>query len=354
MKSYKCVRCGSIFESNHKTAVCSNCHTAVCIVCGTTFELQWPYTQKTCSSKCRGQYRKESGIAKQVATKASTTLKRKYNVKDLAELQHSKLYHKVCKYCNQPFTTNNPRQQYCKQIHYGPCPGCGKPTEIRDFSIGPQACSMACRTLLIGHTCELKYGNKCVLASDYGQARAKQTNLNKLGVEHPAQTREYHIKCAKTRSSVVASDGVSLDSKYELYVYEFARAAKLDIHRQIPFEFIYDGNHILFVDFEIDNLLFECKGGHLIAGTYDNNCVPQHMKFNIYLQHDVILITDSIGIQHICQSDDSVLQSFTCIDITLFQQAAVADVESIWKRMKLALNNNIKIIDASVINNLLK
>lgn len=44
-----------------------------CVVCGKEFELQWPYTQKTCSSACRGKYRKLSGISSQVYEKSKST-----------------------------------------------------------------------------------------------------------------------------------------------------------------------------------------------------------------------------------------------------------------------------------------
>ena len=60
-----CVRCGAQFEAKRKTAVCANCHTAVCVICGKEFQLQTPWTQKTCSSKCRAEYVKQSGIAKE-------------------------------------------------------------------------------------------------------------------------------------------------------------------------------------------------------------------------------------------------------------------------------------------------
>ena len=44
-----------------------------CEVCGKEFALHWPYTQHTCSPKCRGIYRKQAGIARSVYSKASQT-----------------------------------------------------------------------------------------------------------------------------------------------------------------------------------------------------------------------------------------------------------------------------------------
>lgn len=71
-----CVRCGVQFEAKRKTAVCANCHTAVCVICGKEFQLQTPWTQKTCSSKCRAEYVKQSGIAKERAKRRVLQLRR--------------------------------------------------------------------------------------------------------------------------------------------------------------------------------------------------------------------------------------------------------------------------------------
>ena len=95
---YSCIRCGQQFEAKHKTAVCEKCHTAVCVVCGKEFELQYPWTQVTCSSKCRGIYRRQSGIAKKAAEKSKNTFIEKYNVNNPSQLQK---FHKVCKYCGK-------------------------------------------------------------------------------------------------------------------------------------------------------------------------------------------------------------------------------------------------------------
>ena len=69
----KCVVCGKEFDANHKTMICKDCKTAKCIVCGREFELKHPYTAKTCSAKCRGIYRKQSGIGKEAAKKSVQT-----------------------------------------------------------------------------------------------------------------------------------------------------------------------------------------------------------------------------------------------------------------------------------------
>lgn len=49
-----------------------------CEVCGKIFELQWPYTQHTCSPACRGKYRQQTGISKAVYEKACITNMSRY------------------------------------------------------------------------------------------------------------------------------------------------------------------------------------------------------------------------------------------------------------------------------------
>lgn len=51
-----------------------------CEVCGKQFELHWPYTQHTCSSICRGKYRKQLGISEAAYAKASQTNLSRYGV----------------------------------------------------------------------------------------------------------------------------------------------------------------------------------------------------------------------------------------------------------------------------------
>lgn len=186
MKEYTCVRCGKKFEANRKTAVCADCHTAVCVVCGRTFELQTPWTQMTCSSKCRGEYRKISGIAKEASAKAHNKPAK----------QH--VFHKKCVYCGEEFETTSSRQIYCKNTHYGHCPICNKLVIIKDMSKGPQTCSKECRQKKIEATNLLKYGNAVAVNSEHSKELAKQTCLQKYGVEHYSQTTEYKEKIKAT------------------------------------------------------------------------------------------------------------------------------------------------------------
>lgn len=59
----------------------------ICEVCGKEFQLQWPYNQHTCSSKCRGIYRKQNGISKAVYEKASATNAERYGVNNPGQVE---------------------------------------------------------------------------------------------------------------------------------------------------------------------------------------------------------------------------------------------------------------------------
>lgn len=184
-----CVRCGKQFEAKVKTAVCADCHTAVCVVCGNEFSLKSPWTQLTCSSKCRGIYRKQSGIAKASAMKAKKTVEDKYGVSGFQKIE--KQYHRICKYCGKEFDTTSSRQVYCDDIHYGTCPVCGGPSVVRDFSNPNMTCSEECRVQQIRLTTKDRYGEDCVFKSEEFKEKSKETNLEKYGVEHYSQTKEY-------------------------------------------------------------------------------------------------------------------------------------------------------------------
>ena len=192
---YTCIRCGKEFEAKRKTAVCKDCHIGICVVCGKEFKLQSPWTQKTCSKECRGQYVKDSGISKQRTNKAKQTLKSKYGVSNTQKLQE---FDRVCKYCGKEFITTSPRKIYCDGPHYGKCPVCGKQTLVRDPSQGVKACSQECKQILIERTNIDRYGCKESVNSEHAREVAKTHNLEKYGVDHYSKTDEYKKKFKET------------------------------------------------------------------------------------------------------------------------------------------------------------
>lgn len=214
---YICKICNKEFESNKKTAVCNECHTAVCVVCGNEFELKWPYTAKTCSSKCRGIYRKESGISKAARAKAEETFKERY---DSRGEMRANFQPKICAYCGKEFIPTSPRQKYCIGPHYGKCPICGKQMEIKDMYIGPTACSEECRQEAIRRTSLERYGVDNVFKTDTVKQKIRDTVQDRYGVDHYSKTAEYKHKYAITMQERYGVD-------YPMQSKEIADKAKL-------------------------------------------------------------------------------------------------------------------------------
>ena len=186
---YTCQICGKPFSAARKTAYCADCRTAKCIICGSEFVRTTKNpNQITCSHKCAGIYRKQSGISKQVADKAKSTLSARYGVTNAGTF---KVKSRVCEYCGKEFTPTSNRQKWCTNPHYGACPVCGKSTLIRDMNKGPQCGSMECRRALIEKTSLERYGAKNVLNSEHGKAKTKETIERVYGdKEHFYQLRQ--------------------------------------------------------------------------------------------------------------------------------------------------------------------
>lgn len=203
MGTYTCVCCETKFEAKHKTAICPICKAtpSVCVICGKQFPKTSPYTQKTCSPKCRGIYRKESGLGAEVARKANQSKLDRYGTLDPTEVAAARgtvLNSKICPLCGKEFIPETVRQVYCKDTHYGPCPVCGKIVQIKDYNIGPQACSEECRIARINATCLDKYGNKDAVNSEHARQLAKEHCLERYGVDHYSKTDEYKTRLKQT------------------------------------------------------------------------------------------------------------------------------------------------------------
>lgn len=55
---------------------------------------------------------------------------------------------KKCKECGKLFMPKSARVQYCSDIHYRPCPVCGKKVEAKYLSDPPRCCSKECQQIL--------------------------------------------------------------------------------------------------------------------------------------------------------------------------------------------------------------
>ena len=203
MNQYTCCVCNKQFNADRKSAICPECKSkpSVCVICGNEFKRTFPYTQKTCSPKCRGEYRAQTGIAKAGAAKMRATKIDRYGSTDpnvVAIAKNGSLKPRICPLCNIEFTPKAVRQIYCGNPHFAPCPVCGKPTEIKDYNIGVQACSEECRMARINATCLEKYGNKDAVNSDHAKALAKQHCLERYGTEYYMQTDEAKARVKQT------------------------------------------------------------------------------------------------------------------------------------------------------------
>lgn len=105
---------------------------------------------------------------------------------------------KKCKECGKEFIPNSGKQNYCKDIHYRPCPICGKPVEVKHFSDKPRTCSTECMLKLKGKTCLHRYGTTDAANSTLAKEKRRQTNLKKYGVENPFQSEAIKAKSKET------------------------------------------------------------------------------------------------------------------------------------------------------------
>lgn len=137
-----------------------------------------------------------------------------------------------------------------------------------------------------------KYDVKNPMQHSNTKEKLKQSFLDKYGVDNPMKLKEIHRKISKNRN-YIASNGEGLDSSYELLVYEFCLKNNIPIKHLIPIEYEFNNSkHITFIDFEIDGILFEVKGGHLLKGCFDYKGVPISKKLEVYRNNNVVIITD--------------------------------------------------------------
>lgn len=152
------------------------------------------------------------------------------------------------------------------------------------------------------------------------------------------KTRE--IKLLKDRQTkhknnsfknAIASDGTKFDSNYEKDVYEFCLRNNISVERDIPIKHFKNGKEfITYIDFKLDDILFECKGTHLLEGVYDyDKEIKIQDKLAVYKEHNVIIISDknsrylippknsklSNGLKY----KDKCPRPLICVDIDLFR-----------------------------------
>lgn len=162
-----------------------------------------------------------------------------------------------------------------------------------------------------------RYGAKTPFVVPECKEKAKQTCLDKYGYEYVSQSPEIHAKQWYNRENLRAVDGTPLDSTYEILVYDFWKSLGLNVERNVSVDFEYEGKiHTTFIDFRVDDILYEVKGMHLLSGVYDYSGIPISVKLDVYRKHRVVVITN--------KSDNTVglftgENALTGVDIELFR-----------------------------------
>ena len=340
----------------------------ICRVCGNPF-IANSSRQLDCGKKvvkkceiCGNEYSTKCGLRWQGHTCNSHKCKTEYAYR--GQQAHFLSLTKTCVFCGKEFHPVNNKQIVCGNPHAVICKTCGKSFEV-DAKYrpcdAPKYCSDECRTKgfesriyvmtpesieKMKQTKRKKYGN------DYGAkafAKGMQTYKDKTGYSHPIYNIETHYKRAKTRSRISSKDGKSFDSYYEVKVYDFlSDIPKISLQTQVPICYQYNGStHSTWIDFNINNRLFEVKGEHLLIGVYDDLNIPIAVKLETYNDNNVIVITNNTD------SAKEILASYPNIigiDINIFNtKLPIHDRKEIWDKILKAISQDIKFIDSNSI-----
>lgn len=324
----------------------------ICKICGEPFE-----TKSSKRSICyKDHYHKCPVCGKLVLSKDTEHLNTCCSYECTRVAKHRYRKH-ICKICGKEFTPHTPNQQYCDDEFIRKCIVCGKSFKIKDARSTRMWCSYECGEALRKKSNVKKFGTENPAQSDIVKKKQAETNLklygattpfksevclkkrkdtmiSKYGVEYamqsdilkkkqqascinslgvktplmldvtkhelkeiqsnPKRVREAAIKRAEHRAAIVASDGTSFDSSYEVIVYEFCKTYGFDVKRQIPIKYEYMGKiHTTLIDFSIDGQLVECKGYHLLQGIFDYapGMVPIERKLKVYRDNNVVVVS---------------------------------------------------------------
>lgn len=294
-----------------------------CEVCGKEFRYDYVHPRRCCSDECSVLLRKSS-IESHI---------------------------RVCKLCGKSFTSISGKAEYCSGPHYRTCEICGKSFLLKSNDSTARTCSEECKLEAYKRTCLDKYGVPISSQSEIVKEKLRLANeINRwryikftepkeptpptikncsicgepFELEDNAQTickRQHYRNCdvcgklyeynkpwtqlccskdctqhkRTANKHIVGCDGTPLDSLYEKLVYDFWKSLGLEVKRNIPITFEYAGKvHTTFIDFEVEGILYEVKGTHLLQGLFDyNQTIKIDKKLEIYRNNHVIVITDS-------------------------------------------------------------
>lgn len=183
--------------------------------------------------------------------------------------------------------------------------------------------------------------------SEECKERTRATNIARYGVPYAMQNRDLFLKQANSARKTQTSDGTRVDSAYEKSVYEFCKRNNLSSQQQIPIIYNVDGiDHVTYIDFLIEGILFEVKGGHLLSNL-SNDKSYFHEKLNVYRDYQVVMITDA-KYGHLCD-----LENIVGLDIRIFNSLPEdfnLDELEIWRRILYCCQVLKGFIDLDVIS----
>ena len=168
-KPKTCPICGETFEvKSARQKYCNRPVIRKCEVCGKEYQSKCTITySKTCSKKCQDIYAHQQSVA-----------------------SYSGMT-KICVLCGKEFTPKNNTQKICNSEHYMTCEVCGKEFKIENTLEIRRTCSDECHT-------KLRFANGNPFTNPESREKAKQTMLDKYGVEHPMHSDEIKAKLDAT------------------------------------------------------------------------------------------------------------------------------------------------------------
>lgn len=295
-----CEICGKSFiAKSSRRKICYDDHFHRCPVCGTTVKTTSKYdSNKCCSMKCIIELRKRTerehfGMIDPRRTDSANARRVITNLEKYGSenpFGSSAIKNKIRSVMLEKYGVVNPQQsEEIRKKTYS--------TNLERYGVEHPAQSERVQEK-IQSIFKKRYGNSCYFHTDDYRSKARNTLMRNYGVDNPMRSKELHTKQVSNIHHIFASDGTQLDSNYELIVYEKLKSFGLNVGRDIPTEYVYDGkHHTTYIDFRMDDMLIEAKGFHLLQGCFDYapSMVPIERKLEVYRQNDVVVVTDSQG-----------------------------------------------------------
>lgn len=352
-----CKECGKEFEGRTKRQeYCKGPHVSVCAVCGRRFEYTCSpkFKPATCSKECKYEFMKRRNIEKYGVENVSQIpeVRRKKSIVNSGEAAKAKSMQTCMERYGHPYAMQSPEMKkklsdklkspevrkktaetFMKHRGYKHLfadPTFREEHGCNTVSYNPEIREKAKETI------QARYGVEYVSQIPEAKERAKETRkrtmlekyevatlfstqyskdmiLEDYGVDNVGKSTHARVAVGEAKSRFYAEDGNPVDSSYERDVYNFCLRNNIPFEYQavsIPYE--YQGKqHVTIIDFLIDGILVECKGGHLLNGLFDPGLeVPMHVKLDVYRKHAVVVVTDSEGSRVIGKKNSSESNGF--------------------------------------------